>query len=434
MIHLFSDNKQALEIQLVAEIFSSIFIIMMMVCDRIRSENHRKYDNKFMYLVVLINLISDITVITFSGTDSEIFSFVLRAAYILYYLSLFVFTVKLTIYAKLFSDDKRPIKENVFLLTGFGTQILNVILLVISQFTNIYYSIDDGNIYHRGKGIILLYLLCTVNFIYIFTRIIKMRKKKSRLIVYGISAVSFLPFIGMILSYLFYGIGIAQISTTFSLMIIFVMSQKEETIIAARREREHAQVNGKIMISQVQPHFVFNVLNTIVYLCDVDTEKAKDTMLDFAAYLRENFASVNKKEMVRLSDELKHIRKYLGLEKLRFEERLNVEYDIDDIDFSIPTLTIQPLVENAVKHGICKKEEGGTVYISAHENDGNYEIVIRDDGVGFDVNEKITDKPTGINIVRTILDYECNGTLDVCSEIGKGTVCTIKIPKTGESK
>ena len=116
---------------------------------------------------------------------------------------------------------------------------------------------------------------------------------------------------------------------------------------------------------------------------------------------------------------------------MRFEERLNIVYDINTVDFSLPTLTLQPIVENAVRYGVTKKEEGGTVIISTTENDREYIITVSDDGVGFDVNVVKDDGRThiGIQNVRDRLKRMCNGTLEIESQFNIGTVATITIPK-----
>ncbi|MEG1516431.1 MAG: ATP-binding protein, partial [Clostridia bacterium] len=114
-----------------------------------------------------------------------------------------------------------------------------------------------------------------------------------------------------------------------------------------------------------------------------------------------------------------------------FEERLRVVYDIERADFCVPALTMQPLVENAVKHGVVKRPKGGTVTISTREWADFYEITIADNGVGFDINEPQVDPDThiGIQNVRDRLWSMCGGTLSIKSEVGKGTEASIKIPK-----
>ena len=186
-----------------------------------------------------------------------------------------------------------------------------------------------------------------------------------------------------------------------------------------------------VMLSQIQPHFLYNALTAICDLCSSEPEKAREALVDFSVYLRENMDSINSKGPVSFNRELSHIKTYLKLEKLRFEEKINVVYDISAEDFEIQPLTIQPIVENAVKHGVGMKEDGGTVTIATKEFDDRYEVIVSDDGVGFDTAKKPNDGRThiGMENVRNRLKTMCNAVLNIESTIGKGTVATITIPK-----
>ena len=133
--------------------------------------------------------------------------------------------------------------------------------------------------------------------------------------------------------------------------------------------------------------------------------------------------------------ELEHLKKYLYIEKLRFGKKLNIEYDIQATDFELPQLTIQPLAENAVKHGLSKKKGGGTLTIATRETDNAFEVIVSDDGTGFDINEKKDDGRShiGMENIKNRLNEMCNADVIIESEIGKGTVAKIIIPK-GEAK
>ena len=141
--------------------------------------------------------------------------------------------------------------------------------------------------------------------------------------------------------------------------------------------------------------------------------------------------SLKEQAPVPFESELRHLETYLSLEKMRFGDELNIEYDIEATDFLIPSLTVQPLVENAVKHGVGMKEDGGTVTITTKEFDDRYEVIVSDDGVGFDTAKKTNDGRThiGMENVRNRLKTMCNAVLNIESTVGKGTVATITIPK-----
>ncbi|MBO6137308.1 MAG: histidine kinase [Lachnospiraceae bacterium] len=189
-------------------------------------------------------------------------------------------------------------------------------------------------------------------------------------------------------------------------------------------------MKAKLTLSQINPHFIFNTLNTIYYLCEKDSGEAQNAIEDFSAYLRENMDSIKNMEPIPFNKELMHVKQYLELEKLRYEDDLKVVYDINARDFSIPALSVQALVENAVHHGLGKSNSGGTVTISSWKGRETIVVKVEDDGVGFNVNAKLSDgkSHTGIENVRSLLERMCGGTLEIISERGKGTVAMIRIP------
>lgn len=197
------------------------------------------------------------------------------------------------------------------------------------------------------------------------------------------------------------------------------------------KEQQLLQSRISILISQIQPHFLYNTLTVICGLCDENPKEAKKVTSEFADYLRHNLDTLNQSTPIPFLDELQHTQLYLSIEKRRFEEKLCIVYDIKIKDFPIPSLTLQPLVENAVKHGITKKKNGGTVTIATKEREDCYEITIMDDGVGFDPAQPLSEPELhiGIKNVHDRLWSMCGGTLTIDSEAGRGTTAMIEIPK-----
>jgi sensor histidine kinase YesM len=189
-----------------------------------------------------------------------------------------------------------------------------------------------------------------------------------------------------------------------------------------------------IMLSQIQPHFLYNTLNSIYQLCETNPMRARSMVNFFAEYLRNNLSSLEEPGLISFETELSHIKTYLEIEKIRFEDSLEIEYDIKCVDFSLPVLTVQPIVENAVKHGTSKKRGGGKVTISTDENKESHIIKVFDTGCGFDPSKPKDDgkRHVGIENVRQRLFNMCGGSLSIESEIGKGTLATIIIPKGGK--
>lgn len=199
----------------------------------------------------------------------------------------------------------------------------------------------------------------------------------------------------------------------------------------AELQKELGDMNMTLMLSQIQPHFMYNALNTIKYLTKKDPKSAETAIVKFSSYLRANMDSLTQKEPIPFKKEMEHVQNYIHIECLRFGERLKVAYDIEYDDFLIPPLTIQPIAENAIKHGINQKVDGGTLKISTCEENNKIFITIEDDGVGFDVNEEKNDGRShiGMTNIKTRLKEMLNARVDVTSVQGVGTKVTIIIPK-----
>ena len=199
----------------------------------------------------------------------------------------------------------------------------------------------------------------------------------------------------------------------------------------AHKETELALQRNKQTLSQIRPHFIFNALGSIEELCVVDAKKAENAVHYFAKYLRANMDALGETDMVSFETELEHIHNYIWLEKMRFDDELEYIEDIQVDSFMIPTLSIQPLVENAVKHGMMGKEEGTLhVKIRTYQQDENYVIEVSDDGCGFDTNQKKDDgrSHVGMSYAKSSIENRLGGTIVIDSVIGNGTKVSIVIP------
>ena len=201
--------------------------------------------------------------------------------------------------------------------------------------------------------------------------------------------------------------------------------------------REHeedlkARQRIRIMMSQIQPHFLYNTLSTVQALCHTDPEKAADITGQFSLFLRQNLASLNQPGLIPFWKELEHVQSYVKIEETRFPN-IRVEYGIGDGEFQLPPLTLQPLVENAIRYGVRIREKG-IVRITTARQAGWHEIVIRDNGTGFDVQklEKMDESHIGIRNVRERIESMCGGTLTIESAADAGTTVTIRIPAAEE--
>ena len=196
-------------------------------------------------------------------------------------------------------------------------------------------------------------------------------------------------------------------------------------------DAELAQSRISTLMSQIHPHFIYNTLGSIEQLCELDPPKAAKLVNDFSKYLRGNFGEIDNPKLIRVSKELEHTEYYISIEKVRFPD---IEFitEMDCCDFSIPALTVQPIVENAVKHGILKRQEGGHVKVKVYETDESYFVSVKDDGVGFDIAEIEEKNHIGLRNIKSRLEAMCGGSLHVESIIGVGTKITVEIPKEAD--
>lgn len=326
--------------------------------------------------------------------------------------------------------------------------------IISAKYTHWYYIIDEQNVYQRQPYYNIALVLIAVLFVLVVLQIIVCAKRLLVKQIVSLLLYILIPFTMVILQVVFKpGIGLTNIGMAISLIIIFIVSNvritfmeselnkkvlqqnmvllNQNKVIADKKEEiENLQLN--MVITQMQPHFVFNVLNIIYYLCAKDTKLAQTAIDNFSSYLRTNIDSLVSDELAPFSKELEHVKNYLDLEKLRFDDELEIEYDIGPTDFHLPMLVVQPLAENAVKHGIAKSSRGGKLIIRTVEDYDNYYIYVIDNGVGFDTKKKPADdgrSHIGVENVRVRIEKRVNGKLEIFSTKGKGTTAVITIPK-----
>ena len=226
----------------------------------------------------------------------------------------------------------------------------------------------------------------------------------------------------------------------FAVAMVMVLKLIPQSINAATKakelEMEKIVLNAELaesristMMSQIRPHFIYNTLGSIEQLCKLDPPKAGDLVHNFAKYLRGNFGELDNPKPILMSQEMEHVRHYISIENVRFPD-MTFTFEMNSDDFHIPALTVQPIVENAIKHGLMKLPRGGTIHVVAYQTDDAYCITVVDDGVGFDTGALFEDrKHVGLRNIRERLKVMVNGTLSIESAIGVGTKVLITIPK-----
>lgn len=191
--------------------------------------------------------------------------------------------------------------------------------------------------------------------------------------------------------------------------------------------------------AQIRPHFIYNSISVIAALTVDDPYRAKNLLYDLSDYLRGSFRFDNCDGMTPLSDELETVKAYVSIEKARFQDKLTVEYDIDEnVSVFVPLLTIQPIVENAVRHGIFRKPEGGRITLRVYRETDCVVVEVEDDGVGMSESEiaeilksEGPARGVGLKNISRRLDLCYGKSLEIKSEAGKGTLVAFRIPQEG---
>ena len=222
------------------------------------------------------------------------------------------------------------------------------------------------------------------------------------------------------------------------MVLKFIPSSINAAANAKELEMEKIVLNAELaesristMMSQIRPHFIYNTLGSIEQLCKLDPPKAGDLVHNFAKYLRGNFGELDNTKPILMSQEMEHVHHYISIENVRFPD-MTFTFEMNSEDFHIPALTIQPIVENAIKHGLMKLPKGGTIHVVSYETDTGYCISVVDDGVGFDTSVLIDErKHVGLRNIRERLKVMVNGKLEIESTVGVGTKVLVTIPKEG---
>ena len=220
-------------------------------------------------------------------------------------------------------------------------------------------------------------------------------------------------------------------------VVLRVIPQSINALAKAKKlETEKLVLNAQLtesristMMSQIRPHFIYNTLGSIEQLCSLDPPKAGELVHNFAKYLRGNFGELDNPKPILMSQEMEHVRHYISIENVRFPD-MTFSFEMKSHDFHIPALTVQPIVENAIKHGLMKLPRGGAIRVVSYETDTHFCICVEDNGAGFDTNELLDDrKHVGLRNIRERLKVMVNGKLEIESEVGVGTKVLITIPK-----
>ena len=307
------------------------------------------------------------------------------------------------------------------------------ILLGIAQFTTFLYYVTPDNQFGRGPWHFLLMapmlLIMLLNINGVIRRRGKLPTKYYTAFLIHLLPLAATLFVYSIFSYSLSAEMILFIGVVLSTLSMFGIILYDQIDRYMRQQREIAHQHASIMVLHMRPHFIYNAMMSIYYLCAQDSQKAQQVTLDFTTYLRKNFTAIVSEDTVPFTDELEHARAYLTVEQVQFEDSLCVDYDTPYTQFRLPPLTLQPIVENAVKHGM--DPEAGPLHISirTRKTASGSELTVEDNGPGFDPTVIDTGEPhTALANIRQRLGMMCGGKMTIQPRVGGGTVVTVTIP------
>ena len=211
-------------------------------------------------------------------------------------------------------------------------------------------------------------------------------------------------------------------------MYLITLHESDMQTSLAMKELELSRNKVALLRQQIRPHFVFNSLHIIKSLIRTDQDLAVRSIEDFSEYLRANVDAIASDRLIPFDDELSLIRAYVSLALADKSKNITVNYEIGERDFRLPILSIEPLVENAIRHGVAL---GGTVTLLTKSTPDEIIIIVSDDGKGFAASRAAGQslRPgSGIANVRARLAAQCNGTLEIDSD-ENGTEVTVRLPR-----
>ena len=341
---------------------------------------------------------------------------------------LLILTFHLLICYCLFYNDFKYYKliriKAVYLICFIG-----ILMVILNHFYGFLYYFDANNTYYRGPYTLLYAYSCFSIILIDLSLLIQYRNRfKSKIILNFMILYCISPFIAGIIQSFNYGLSLTGIAISVSTVCILCTELIDTSQRLLRKEKETSEMKVALTLSQIAPHFIYNTLTTIKRLCVKDPILAQETITNFSNFLRLNIEAIQENKPILFLKELEHVKNYVFVEKLRFGDKFEIQYDIEEDNFLLPALCLQVLVENSIKHGICKKEENGMIYIHSYKTLDNIIIEVKDDGIGFDANDK-SKYHIGLNSTITRLESMCNGKFEISSEIGKGTIARIILPK-----
>ena len=448
-------------IQVIAESWTEIFLLLLISTMLIgikrdktdammsRVEIPMTRELIIFYAALFVYSLSDIMDITL-GAQPTIFSrYVISIGVFIYYLSGGFQTVFFIQVLKKHIAEKNGFTRLKKLLTAFQIgHIPLFLILLLTPFTDILYYIDSSNDYTRSWGYWIWQSYTALSFTFMAGVIIACWKKTEPFMKKIIITGTVFPLLAFAGNLFIKGVSLNNIMIGISAIVMFILYERNKTRITVRsifktselheelhrKEMELEKSKLNLLMSQIKPHFINNAMIAMQELCYEDPIKAADLIKHFSLYLRSNIRATNGENPILFMKELQAIKEYLAIEYADTSKKFSFEFDLKCTEFLVPALSVEPLAENAVKHGIDRYSDKSKVVLSTYEDDEAYHVLIKDNGSGFEINDETLGKG-GIGLSNTIkrLELMCGGRLDIGRKDGWTTAHMI-IPKNTEGE
>ena len=315
---------------------------------------------------------------------------------------------------------------------------VNALIHLTALFTDICFTIDEANNYQGGlpvlnRSCLITSMILLGVLLYLSFREYRLTKRRESWIpVLVVFIIIISLFVDGNIHTIRQPVSFLTIAISISCVLYYIWLHFR--FVGNYQRALAAEQRIQIMMKQIQPHFLYNTLATVRSLCLKSPETAAEVIEKFSRYLRQNLSTLDYHNLIPFRQELEHVRIYTDIEMQMFPY-IHILYDIEDEDFDLPVLTVQPIVENSIRHGVRAREDG-RVSITTRRDGMKHMINISDNGLGFDpdaVLEKEGDH-IGISNVRERLETLCKGTLVINSTPGEGTEVIITIPAGSDDR
>lgn len=405
---------------------------------------------RFQALMLLIlsmafQLATDAVAWAFRGDPSVLGFWMVRLGNGLYFASNYLCMLAAFRYAQVMLQESGVEIGAVWRRAVYGTCGVALAVILLSQFTGLLYTFDETNHYHRAPGFFLQIILALGVMVLLLAMIIHYRDGFQKPDFINLSVALVLMVSAGFTQSLFYGISIINLGLSLVMVLLFFshelmisrqkLEQEQELLRyqAALAQQQHEQTRNwmHLVTAQIQSHFISNTLIMIQAMYHEAPKAADGVMNDFIGYLQYSFQDVSAATLLPIQREVTHARRYTDIQEERWPD-IEFLYEVAPVDFVLPVLTIQPLVENAILHGILPKGSGGIVTVRVWQQDGMNCVAVEDDGVGFHPedpdNQRSQTRHLGMENVRSRVETLCRGTLTVEPLPQGGTRVLVQIP------